>query len=86
MIDVINELRDFGTQVDIYDPWADAAEVENVYGVSTLSKSSLPNFADYGAIVLAVSHNQFADLTLRQNASQVIFDVKGISKDADARL
>ncbi|MBD3768254.1 MAG: Vi polysaccharide biosynthesis UDP-N-acetylglucosamine C-6 dehydrogenase TviB, partial [Gammaproteobacteria bacterium] len=42
--------------------------------------------ADYGAIVLAVSHDQFADLTLRQNASQVIFDVKGILADADARL
>ncbi|NCP72646.1 MAG: Vi polysaccharide biosynthesis protein VipA/TviB [Shewanella sp. CG18_big_fil_WC_8_21_14_2_50_42_11] len=86
VIDVINELKDFGTQVEIYDPWADAAEVEHEYGVSTLAKDSLPNFADYGAIVLAVSHDQFADLTLRQNDSQVIFDVKGILKDADARL
>lgn len=86
VIDVINELKDFGTQVDIYDPWADAAEVEHEYGVSTLSKDSLPNFAEYGAIVLAVSHDQFADLNLRQYDSQVIFDVKGILKDADARL
>lgn len=86
VIDVINELKDFGTQVDIYDPWADAAEVEHEYGVLTLPKDTLPNMADYGAIVLAVSHDQFADLTLRQNASQVIFDVKGILADADARL
>ncbi|MDA3878356.1 MAG: nucleotide sugar dehydrogenase [Halothiobacillus sp.] len=86
VIDVVHELQDFATQVDIYDPWADAAEVEHEYGVKTLPKDNLPNFADYGAIILAVSHDQFTDLPLRQNTSQVIFDVKGILKDADARL
>lgn len=86
VVDVIHELKDFGTQVDVYDPWADAEEVMHEYGISTLPKAALPNFADYGAMILAVSHDQFADLTLRQNASQVIFDVKGILKDADARL
>ncbi|MDF1583977.1 MAG: nucleotide sugar dehydrogenase [Methyloprofundus sp.] len=86
VIDVVHELKDFGAQVEIYDPWADAEEVEHEYGVAILPKDTLPNFADYGAIVLAVSHDQFADLDLRQNDSQVIFDVKGILKDADARL
>lgn len=86
VIDVINELKDFGTQVEIYDPWADAAEVEHEYSIALLSKDSLPNFADYGAIILAVSHDQFSDLTLGQNESQVVFDVKGVMKDADSRL
>lgn len=86
VIDVIHELQDFGTKVDIYDPWADAAEVEHEYGVTTLPRDNLPNFANYGAIILAVSHDQFTNLTLRKNTSQVIFDVKGTLKDADARL
>jgi len=86
VIDVIHELEDFATKVDVYDPWADAAEVEHEYGVTTLPRDKLPNFANYGAIILAVSHDQFANLTLRQNISQVIFDVKGTLKDADARL
>ncbi|MFT6349728.1 MAG: UDP-N-acetyl-D-galactosamine dehydrogenase [Psychromonas sp.] len=86
VIDVIHELQDFATKVDIYDPWAVAAEVEHEYGVTTLPKDNLPNFANYGAIILAVSHDQFANLTLRQNISQVIFDVKGTLKNADARL
>jgi UDP-N-acetyl-D-galactosamine dehydrogenase len=86
VIDVIAELKDFGTQVDIFDPWADAAEVEHEYGVSTLPRDSEPNFAEYGAIILAVAHDQFKDVTLRQNDQQVIYDVKGILADADARL
>ena len=86
VIDVINEMQEFGTQVDIYDPWADTEEVKHEYGCDLLSKDSLPNLADYGAIILAVSHDQFKDLSLRQNATQVIYDVKGILKDADARL
>lgn len=86
VIDVIKELEEFGTQVDVYDPWADAEEVKEEYGCSLLSKEALPNFADYGAIVLAVSHDQFAELGLRQNESQVVYDVKGVLKDADERL
>lgn len=86
VIDVIKELEDFGTQVDVYDPWADPKEVKCEYGISNLSKNSLPNFSDYSAIVLAVAHEQFTNITLRQSDSQVIFDVKGILKDADARL
>ena len=72
--------------MDIYDPWVDAAEVEHEYGVKILLNENSSNFADYGAIILPVSHDQFADLSLRQNTSQIILDVKGILNDADARL
>ena len=61
-------------------------KVEHEYGVKILLTENLPNFTDYGAIILAVSHDQFTDLSLRQNTSQIIFDVKGILKDADTRL
>ena len=86
VIDVIHELQEFGTKVDIYDPWAEAAEVQHEYGVDLLPKDQLPNFADYGAIVMAVSHDAFKGLALRQSNTQVIYDVKGIAQDADARL
>ncbi len=79
VVDVIQELKSFGTNVDIYDPQADAEEVKHEYGLTLISNLS----KQYHAIVLAVSHNEFISLDLskikHQNA--VLFDVKGIWKD-----
>jgi len=86
VIDVINELKDFGTQVDIYDPWAEADEVKEEYGVDLLAKTVQPNYSDYQAIILAVSHKQFESISLTKNDQQVIYDVKGFLESADARL
>ena len=86
VIDVIDELQDFGAKVEVYDPWANTDEVRDEYGFDTLAKDNLPDFEEYGAIVLAVAHDQFMSLSIRQNAQQVIYDVKGFLKDADARL
>src|SRR4030095_11102814 len=38
VVDVIRELESFGTEVDIYDPQADAAEVKHEYGLDMVSK------------------------------------------------
>ena len=86
VIDVIHELKDFGTQVDIYDPWAKRDEVQSEYGVDLLPKTNLPSFEDYHAIVLAVSHAQFKDLGLKKNDKQVIYDVKGFFVESDGKL
>ena len=78
VIDVIEELKDFGIDVDIYDPWADSKEVEDEYGLLLLKEDKL-SFEEYDGIVLAVAHNEFKELPLtnRQNSSQVIYDIKG---------
>lgn len=75
VVDVINELRSFGTNVEVYDPQADAAEVHHEYGIHlqrSLEKT-------YHAIVLAVSHDEFKllDWTKIANGKTVIYDVKG---------
>ena len=75
VVDVIRELRSFGTQVDIYDPHADAQEVKYEYGLvmtSSLSKK-------YDAIVLSVSHKEFLELNWEaiKHDKTVIYDVKG---------
>lgn len=86
VIEVINELKDFGTQVEIYDPWADAEEVNKQYGLRLLSKESLPNFDEYQAIVFTVSHDQFKKINLNKKDQQVIYDVKGFIDESDASL
>jgi len=85
-IDVYTELTDFGIQVDVYDPWANADEVRHEYGVEMVSKLD----DKYSAIVLAVSHNQFDNMNIEglKNNDTVVFDIKSFwNKDIiDARL
>jgi UDP-N-acetyl-D-galactosamine dehydrogenase len=74
VIDIYKELKQFGLEVDVYDPHADAHEVEKEYGLKITS-----HLDQYAAIVLAVSHNEFLNLdyqTLKMDAKSVIFDIK----------
>lgn len=82
VIDVIEELQEFGCNIDIYDPWADADEVKHEYNLE-LTQELVAN--KYEAIVLAVAHNEFKDLKLKTE-SNVIFDIKSILDETDARL
>jgi len=86
VVDVISELKDFGCVTDIYDPWADSAEVEHEYGVSLVKEPS----NDYDAVVLAVAHKEFRDLDINslKKDGAVVYDIKGFLPKgvADRRL
>ncbi|HCW06272.1 MAG TPA: Vi polysaccharide biosynthesis protein VipA/TviB, partial [Cytophagales bacterium] len=75
VVDLIRELSSFGTQVDVYDPHADAEEVKHEYQL-TLTKSISQK---YHAIVLAVAHTEFGSLPWDsiKEPKAVIYDVKG---------
>lgn len=74
-IDVINELRSFGTNVEVYDPEADQNEVQHEYGFSLINKPE----KKYHAIVLTVSHQAFSQIKWDEikNEKTVVYDVKG---------
>ncbi len=75
VVDVIRELQSFGTNVEVYDPQADAEEVKHEYGLSLISKP----VKKYHAIVLAVSHDEFKSINWNtiKNPNTVVYDVKG---------
>jgi UDP-N-acetyl-D-galactosamine dehydrogenase len=79
VVDVIKNLEDFGTEVTVYDPWANPAEVLREYGLTTSSQAPATT---YDAIVLAVSHKEFLTMDLYKylNKNGVIYDVKGVLK------
>lgn len=88
VIDIYKELETFDIEVDVYDPWANPAEVKHEYGIEIISGDKAPSLTDYSAIILAVSHKQFSNLTIQKSPSQVVFDVKGFLEKSkvDARL
>ena len=87
VVDVYNELKQYGLDVDVYDPWADKEEVMHEYGVSVLNE--IPN-KRYDAIVLAVAHNEFLEMNINdlKNNQAVVFDIKAcLDRNlVDARL
>lgn len=80
VIDVVNELREFGCQVDVVDSWADADEAQQEYGIEL---KQLPDEADYDAVVVAVPHQDYAEMSpesLRRLLKNdgILYDMKGI--------
>ncbi len=76
VIDVIRELQSFGTNIDIYDPEADAKEVEHEYNLTLVPALR----KKYHAVVLAVGHQAFNKLDWNSIKfdNSVVYDVKGI--------
>jgi UDP-N-acetyl-D-glucosamine/UDP-N-acetyl-D-galactosamine dehydrogenase len=83
--DVIAELRRYGADVDVHDPWVDVAEAQHEYGLTPV-KAPAP--ATYDAIVLAVAHREFvalgaAGIRALGKPGCVLFDVKQVLARAD---
>jgi len=88
VVDVIKELQSFGTQVTVFDPWANPEEVMHEYGLTTTDRLPEP-VEGYDAIVLTVAHQEFLSLNLQAllNSKGIIYDVKGVLKESvDGRL
>jgi len=78
VVDIVAELQSFGVQVDVHDPWIDAAEAEHEYGIRPASD---PEAGTYDAIIIAVAHRQFRDLGIEGirrfgRPGAVVYDVK----------
>ncbi|MBR6803358.1 MAG: nucleotide sugar dehydrogenase, partial [Paludibacteraceae bacterium] len=88
VVDIYNELIDFGVEVDVYDPWADADEVKEEYGIEVSDK--VDNSKLYDGVILAVAHRQFKeyDFKHQKENNAVIYDVKNfLDRDlVDGRL
>ena len=82
VVDVIDELKSFGLQVDVIDPFASSKDLEKHYGFSLTEKIG----NDYNAVLIAVNHKEYVEKyeaffkSILSNKG-FIFDVKGVFKD-----
>ncbi|RKS13289.1 nucleotide sugar dehydrogenase [Flavobacterium sp. 120] len=86
IVDVIAALTDYGITVTTYDPLANPLEVKKEYNLVT---TNLIPTRKFDAVILGVAHHQFLDLDLSilQNDTSLLYDVKGVLGDAvDGRL
>jgi UDP-N-acetyl-D-galactosamine dehydrogenase len=86
VVDIYNELIQFGLDVHVYDPHADAKQVSHEYGISLVST---PLKCD--AVILAVAHDEFIHINLselKNSENSVVFDIKAIldRNQIDGRL
>lgn len=86
IVDVISSLKEYKTNVDIYDPMANPEEVFHEYKI--FSTNTLPT-KKYDAIILGVAHDEFSNINFDflKKENSVIYDVKGILGNiADGKL
>lgn len=81
IIDIVHELNEYGITPVIADPEADAAEAEHLYGVKFVDIATIK---DMDAVVLAVAHTAFKELTMQSiddmyaDGQKVLLDLKGL--------
>ena len=81
VIDIVNELREYGIEPVVADPAADATEAKRLYGVEFAEFDSI---SDCDAVILAVAHEQFSELSMEffdrlySEGARVLLDVKGL--------
>jgi UDP-N-acetyl-D-galactosamine dehydrogenase len=92
VIDIINELKEFSCEVDIYDPWILKEEVLTEYNLKTLNRDELLDYR-YDAIILAVAHSKFKAMKVSEirslgKAKHILYDLKYLlpQNSSDLRL
>jgi len=90
VVDLVEEFEYFNCNVDVYDPWVDKDEVIHEYGFKPIDQ---PVEGKYDAILLAVAHDEFKELSLEQikafgKDNHVLYDIKYLldANEVDGRL
>ena len=78
VVDIIEELKDYKVQTDVFDPWVDPAQAQHEYGITPVQN---PEPGAYDAIVLAVAHHQFKTMGAQAiralgKPEHVLYDLK----------
>jgi UDP-N-acetyl-D-glucosamine/UDP-N-acetyl-D-galactosamine dehydrogenase len=89
VVDIIKELKDYGANIDVYEPWID--EKDKDYYDYNFVQNPFENSKKYDSIVVAVGHEKFKTISQEQYDSlieneKIIIDVKGIVPNPSWKL
>ncbi|TKB44649.1 Vi polysaccharide biosynthesis UDP-N-acetylglucosamine C-6 dehydrogenase TviB [Thalassotalea mangrovi] len=88
VIDIINELKEYNMNVDVTDPWCNKSEAKSLYDIDVISR---PKTDHYDAIILAVAHREYLELTTSEirewgRRGHFIYDLKYVLPKAEVDL
>ena len=90
VVEMVNELKHYNAQIDIYDPWARPDEAKREYEVELIQQ---PQANYYDCIIIAVAHQEFKEMgaegiKVMAKGNHVIYDIKYLlpSDEVDGRL
>src|SRR5690554_2671121 len=90
IVDIVAELKDYGVQTDVFDPWVAVEEAQREYAITPISQ---PEAATYDAIILAVGHQQFKEMGAAKiralgKSEHILYDLKYLlpAEESDLRL
>jgi len=90
VVDIVSEMTTYGARVDVHDPWVDAAEAQDAYGIELVAQ---PEKGAYDAVILAVAHQQFREagtdaLRAYGRHGAIVYDIKYLlpANASDGRL
>jgi UDP-N-acetyl-D-galactosamine dehydrogenase len=90
VVDIVNELHEYGVNVDVYDPWVSMEEAQHEYGITPVE---IPQKGVYDGLLIAVAHDVFRKMGTQSirafgKEKHVLYDLKYILKrvDSDIRL
>ena len=77
---MVNALKEYDLDIDVYDPWVEPKEFENEHGLTPLYKL---DESRYDEIILAIGNKQFRNMSINDvrllgNKKSVIYDLKYI--------
>lgn len=82
VLNLINELRDYGCSIDVADPQADPQEVSVNYGINLLPNNIDYNLQEYDFIIFAVPHNEFKSIKFSQSDLLKTYDITSTLSDS----
>lgn len=89
--DIVDELAEYGANVDIYDPWVDLEESKHHFNHQLMEKNPFKEDKKYDSIVIAVAHDEFVSLKEEDfkkvsTGKEILIDIKGIVENPTWRL
>lgn len=89
VVDIVNELKEYNVNVDVYDPWINKDEAKHEYGISPITAPG----NDYDGVIIAVAHDQFKEMSVADyralgKENHVLYDLKYVltAEESDIRL
>jgi len=78
VVDIVDELKSYGADIDVHDPWVDPDDTMHEYGIMLTAE---PNKGEYDVVILAVAHQSFRELgdagiRAYGKPESVFFDIK----------